>query len=209
MAGLGYKQFVDGVVAPASEANGYFMEQTVMRFASTAARDTALSGVLNDGLHAFTTDTNTLWVRRGGAWRTLSKPPAAYTPTWKDGVGGTSLSIGNGTLTGRYAITNDWCDFEIRMTRGSTTNLGTTGWAFGFPVTMANIRIVGPALVFDQSATVWIPHTWFGVPGGSELVVIASNGTNGRRIDNNGFGTTPTAWATSDEVLITGRGEVA
>ncbi len=209
MAGLGYKDFTDGVIATADEADGYFMQQSVMVFASTAARDTALAAVLADGMHAYTTDTNTLWVRRGGAWRTLSKPPAAYTPTWKDGIGGTNLSIGNGTLTGRYAITNDWCDFEIRMTRGSNTNLGTTGWAFGFPVTMANIRIAGPALVFDQSATVWIPHTWHGVPGSSEIVVIASNGTNGRRIDNFGFGTTPTAWAASDEVLIIGRGEVA
>jgi len=78
MTGLGYKQFTDGVVATALEANGYLMEQAVMRFASETARDTALAGVFADGMVAYTADAGILWVRRSGAWVEIGVPRVKY-----------------------------------------------------------------------------------------------------------------------------------
>jgi len=137
----------------------------------------------------------------GDAW-------TAYTPSWKSGAGGTDIAIGNGTLTGTYMQAGKLVHFRILIVRGSTTNLGTTGYAFGLPVTATSFRNCGPAHVLDASASAIIPHMWHGATS-SEIVVHATGGSSGRRIDNNGFGTTPTAWATSDELVISGTYEAA
>jgi hypothetical protein len=48
--------------------NTYFMQQTVMSFASAAARTTALSTVLAEGMVSYLQDTNSLEVYDGSAW---------------------------------------------------------------------------------------------------------------------------------------------
>lgn len=72
MAGAGAKLFTSGSVLTADQVNTYLMDQTIMRFASEAARDAAFGGtgepVLATGMFAFTTDTLTLWVYNGAAW---------------------------------------------------------------------------------------------------------------------------------------------
>jgi hypothetical protein len=48
------------------------MDQAIMKFASTTARDAAFGGVdeptLAEGMFAYTTDTNTLWLYNGSSW---------------------------------------------------------------------------------------------------------------------------------------------
>ena len=68
MAGAGYKLFTTGDVLTAADVNTYFMQQTVMSFASAAARTTALSGVLAEGMVSYLQDTNSLEVYDGSAW---------------------------------------------------------------------------------------------------------------------------------------------
>jgi hypothetical protein len=68
MAGAGYKLFATGDVLTAAQVNTYLMQQTVMVFASSAARTTALSGVLAEGMVSYLQDTNTLEVYNGSAW---------------------------------------------------------------------------------------------------------------------------------------------
>ena len=68
MAGAGYKLFATGDVLTAAQVNTYLMQQTVMVFASSAARTTALSGVLAEGMVSYLQDTNTLEVYDGAAW---------------------------------------------------------------------------------------------------------------------------------------------
>jgi hypothetical protein len=72
MAGAGAKLFNSGDVLTAAQVNTFLMDQTVMVFASTAARDAAFGGagepVLAEGMYAFTSDTNTLWFYTGSAW---------------------------------------------------------------------------------------------------------------------------------------------
>ena len=68
MAGAGYKLFNTGDVLTAAQVNTYLMQQTVMVFASSTARTTALSGVLAEGMVSYLQDTNATEVYDGSAW---------------------------------------------------------------------------------------------------------------------------------------------
>ncbi len=72
MAGLGTKLWTSGEVVTAANVNGYIQDQTIGKFASTAARDAAFGGVgeptLSEGMFAYTSDTNTLWSYDGSDW---------------------------------------------------------------------------------------------------------------------------------------------
>lgn len=68
MAGAGYKLFNTGDVLTAAQVNTYLMEQTVMRFATTTARDTALSGVLAEGMLCYIDADNNIYKYTGSAW---------------------------------------------------------------------------------------------------------------------------------------------
>lgn len=68
MAGAGYKLFQTGDVLTAAQVNTYLNEQTVMVFASSAARTSALSGVLAEGMMSYLQDTNSVQVYNGTAW---------------------------------------------------------------------------------------------------------------------------------------------
>jgi hypothetical protein len=50
MAGSGRKDWTAGAQVAAADMDAYLMEQTVMQFATSGARDTALSSILDEGL---------------------------------------------------------------------------------------------------------------------------------------------------------------
>jgi hypothetical protein len=68
MAGAGYKLFATGDVLTAAQVNTYLNEQTVMVFADSSARTTALSGVLAEGMMSYLQDTNAVEVYDGSSW---------------------------------------------------------------------------------------------------------------------------------------------
>ena len=68
MAGAGYKLFVNGNTLSASDLNTYVQQQTVMVFASAAARTTALSGVLAEGMISYRKDSHVVEVYNGSSW---------------------------------------------------------------------------------------------------------------------------------------------
>lgn len=76
MAGAGYKLFSTGDVLSASDVNTYLQQQTVMVFASAAARTTALSGVLAEGMVSYLKDTDVVEIYTGAAWVSLDDPNA-------------------------------------------------------------------------------------------------------------------------------------
>jgi hypothetical protein len=90
MAGAGYKLFATGDVLTAAQVNTYLMQQTVMVFASSAARTSALSGVLAEGMVSYLQDTNSLEVYDGSAWVGATGDITALTA-------GTGISITNPT----------------------------------------------------------------------------------------------------------------
>ena len=68
MAGAGYKLFNTGDVLTAAQVNTYLMEQTMMVFADSSARTTALSGVLAEGMLSYLQNTNAVEVYDGSSW---------------------------------------------------------------------------------------------------------------------------------------------
>jgi hypothetical protein len=76
MAGAGYKLFNTGDVLTAQQVNEYLMQQTVMSFANAAARTTALSGVLSEGMVSYLQDTNVVEIYTGASWVSLDDPNA-------------------------------------------------------------------------------------------------------------------------------------
>ena len=68
MAGAGFKLFADGNVLLASEVNEYMMQQQIMVFADSTARDAAILSP-SEGMFAFLKDTDKLTV---------------YTTSWRD-----------------------------------------------------------------------------------------------------------------------------
>jgi hypothetical protein len=91
MAGAGYKLFNTGDVLTAAQVNTYLQEQVVMVFADAAARTTALSGVLAEGMVSYLKSDDTVYVYNGSAWVSV-----ANTGDITSVVAGTGLS-GGGT----------------------------------------------------------------------------------------------------------------
>ena len=83
MAGQGVKLFLSGDILSAAEINGYFMDQSVNRFATTAVRDAAFGdGIpvsgggsgkpsLSEGRTAWVDNINSLQVYDGSSWLTI------------------------------------------------------------------------------------------------------------------------------------------
>jgi hypothetical protein len=66
-AGLGFKEFTVGDILTAADANGYLASQTVMVFASSAARTSAIASP-QEGMISFLKDTDTMQFYTGAAW---------------------------------------------------------------------------------------------------------------------------------------------
>ena len=144
--GYGYKPFTAASVLTSADVNNYLMTQSVMYFATTAARDTAITSPVdgmvayigsNDSSEGLYTYNGTSW-RKGPGWNApwgvvgralITTATAATTATL---VTGSSLSIPQVanrvykyTITGYsyYASVND--GFQLSITNGSGTNLNT------------------------------------------------------------------------------------
>lgn len=65
--GLGRKVWTAGQILAAADVNGYLMDQSVMVFAGTAARDAAI-GTPVAGMTSFRTDGTVMEVYTGSAW---------------------------------------------------------------------------------------------------------------------------------------------
>jgi hypothetical protein len=92
MAGAGYKLFQTGDVLTAAQVNTYLNEQTVMVFASAAARTSALTSVLAEGMMSYLQDTNSVEVYNGSSWVNVGN--AGDITEVQAGVG---ISIASGT----------------------------------------------------------------------------------------------------------------
>ena len=67
MAGAGFKVWATGDLVNASDFNTYIMEQVVMVFATSSARDSAVSSP-TEGMFCFLKDSNTLQFYDGSSW---------------------------------------------------------------------------------------------------------------------------------------------
>ena len=142
MAGAGYKLFNTGDVLTAAQVNTYLQEQAVMRFASAAARTTALSGVLAEGMVSYLMDTNAVEVYDGSAWVGVATGDITAV------TAGTGIS-GGGT-SGAVTITNSMAteitaagDIIVGTGSGTFDNLpiGTTGQVLTADTTVSPYKV--------------------------------------------------------------------
>jgi hypothetical protein len=108
MAGAGYKLFNTGDVLTAAQVNTYLMQQSVMVFASSAARTTALSGVLAEGMLSYLQDTNAVEKYDGSSWVAIAAGDI-------EGVtAGTGLSGGGTSGTVTLSIATSQSDLIVK-----------------------------------------------------------------------------------------------
>jgi hypothetical protein len=69
-AGLGYIEFATGDILTAAVANGYLASQTVMVFADSSARSTAITSP-QEGMFSYLKDTNATQYYNGSAWTSI------------------------------------------------------------------------------------------------------------------------------------------
>jgi hypothetical protein len=97
MAGLGYKDFTAGAVLTAAQVDGYLMEQSVMNFAGTAARGSALASVQAAGMVAHVGGGTLTVATSGSAWAEIYPGTSAGLVKITDASfsAGTAVSVNN------------------------------------------------------------------------------------------------------------------
>ena len=96
MAGAGFKDFVAGDVLTATQVDTYLMQQSIMSFAGTAARASAITSPA-EGYMTYLQDTDQLSYYTGSAWvNAPGKNPTLFAP---EEVVNVSASTATGTVT--------------------------------------------------------------------------------------------------------------
>jgi hypothetical protein len=141
MAGLGRKVFTAGEVLTAANVQGYLMDQSVMVFAGTAARASAI-GTPSAGMYSDLLDSGKLQRYNGTAWADVVPTAASSTATTISAAYTAVAGDANDTLvangTAAYTITvpdilaiNERIDI-VRDSSGTVTiaaGTGVTTWA--------------------------------------------------------------------------------
>ena len=105
-ANAGYHLFNTGDVLTASQVQYNLQNQTIMYFASSAARTSALSGVVVEGMFSYLADTNSTEYYDGAAWQSISNPGDITGVTAGTGISGGGTS-GTVTVTNSMATAID------------------------------------------------------------------------------------------------------
>lgn len=127
--GSGFKDWSPGDVLTAADVDGYLMRQAVMTFADASARDTALSGVLDEGMVAYLEDTNAITVYNGSSWVSVIDSDVLTVDTSNNRVG-----INDSTPSYALDVTGDinaTSDLRIGGTAIGEWTTFTPTWTFG------------------------------------------------------------------------------
>ncbi len=156
MAGLGFKDFANGNVLTGDELDGYLMHQSVMRFPTANARDSALAAVIADGMVAYTDDNRALWLRAGGVWRRFG--PGATQPQSVDAsadlIGLTNTTFDPGTAAQWLGLTfNAPHSGMVWVTVSGHSEVNTSGANAYLSFEIRNGSTIGAGGVFLAAAT--------------------------------------------------------
>jgi len=136
MAGLGRKVWVADEVLQAADLQGYIQDQTVMRYASAAARSASILAP-TEGMVTYLDDSNALYVYTGSAWAAVVADGSITTAKLAD-QSVTTAKINDGDVTDVKIASGISAS---KLTTGTlpsaqlptipTTKLGTGNWNMG------------------------------------------------------------------------------
>jgi hypothetical protein len=209
MAGAGKKTFVQGNILNASEVNTYLMDQAVMVFTSTTARDTALpAGTRSEGMVCYITNEDSIYVYNGTAWFVIATAVGSgpgyfgawtgYTPTY------TNLTAGNGTSAFTYVKFGNTVHVRGRFTFGSTSSVSGS-ISLSLPVTAVSGNFVPQVTV--RAGGVDYAAYMAGTTTTVALSAIGSAGTYANRVTTSA--TIPGTWTNGDNITFSATYEAA
>lgn len=117
-AGLGFIEFSTGDVLSAAAANGYLASQTVMVFASSAARTSAIASP-QEGMMSFLKDTDTLQYYTGSAWANVVAASSPGLVFIQKGTFSASAAVNVNTC---FSSTYDNYRILVKVTGASVVN---------------------------------------------------------------------------------------
>jgi hypothetical protein len=204
------KTFTAGEVLAAADVNNFLMDQSVMTFADSTARGSAI-GTATEGMLTYLADTNAyeywdgtayepLVAAGGGAW-------TAFTPTWN------GLTVGNGVYNqAHYSLVGKTATFAIDFSLGSTSavtgavnltlpeilarkNAFATGSLYSFFTDFGNTDFLG----FPRPDT-----------SASRVYAVFATSVSGTNVNRTTLSATvPFTWAANDRIVYSGTIEVA
>ena len=154
---LGYELFTTGDVLTASQVQHNMANQSIMFYASAAARDadTALTAALTEGMFCYLADTNTTAYYSGSAWVPLFQGQVLTSP--KETVQIVATPGATGTVT----IETQTSSVEVLQTDATanwTTNVtGSISPAVTLNSTMSVGEQISVVLVSPNGATAYYP----------------------------------------------------
>ena len=194
------KTFVAGTLATASDVNTYLMNQSVMVFATAAARNTAIP-TPTEGMLTYQSSNDHLTVYTGADWIPFDTTWNTYTPTLNN------VTLGSGyTLSAAYAVIGKTVIVQFYFALGATSAI-TGDVNFSLPINQASSNrsaSVGTCVITDSS-----PSTRYsgavllsGTPGNAFFRVINSAGTYATQVALSS--SVPIAvWAVNDSISTT------
>jgi hypothetical protein len=156
MAGQGVKLFQSGDVLTAAQVNGFLMDQTVTRFANSAARDAAFGGVgqptLTEGRICYLDDTNLIQFYDGAGWQDSGQFTVADGAISNQKLAANSVTsdkIAPGTVIAADIAAGSITDTEINASAAISLSKLATG-ALPTAITVASANIVNGTIVNDD-----------------------------------------------------------
>jgi hypothetical protein len=121
--GSGFRTFTAGEVLTASNVQNYLMDQSVMSFAGSAARSSAI-GTANfeEGMVSYLQDTNLVEVYNGTNWASVA--PSGPTPGLVQiGTAISFSAVASQAVNSCFSSTYDFYQIRIRFTSSTANNL--------------------------------------------------------------------------------------
>ena len=194
--------FVSGEVLTAANMN-ISAATGIPVFATTATRDAGFGGTgektLAEGQLCYVEAAPKKYmVYTGTDWVPFDIEVTGYTPTL------TNVTLGNGTIIGRYQRVGAYCIFGIHLVFGSTTSVsGNIGFSLPFTAaSSATTRSMGVFALGDTGT-----NTFWGVgliiENGTKIDIYAQNATSTYVFTAGTSSTVPHTWANTDELYGT------
>ncbi len=163
----GYKDWAAGDILTAADLEDYTVKQSVMRFADSSARTTALSGVLAEGMMSYLKDTDSVEVYDGSSWAAVA--------------GGKILQVVSTTKTDTFSASMtanseaDITGLSVTLTPSSASSkvfvVFNTGGARGTNVPLFNVRLYRDSTEIGSGAAAGSRETVFmgGYTGATDI----------------------------------------